>query len=92
MLEREINAKVHEWEAAGFEFIGHGAENNEDDPNLCPSCGRAHIFWALWGHPTRTRYAETDSEYNPLLLNSTNLCVSCGFRWIDEDEVIANRS
>lgn len=86
MRENEVIAKSKEWEAQGFKFIGNGSENNDDDPTLCPNCGHSHIFWALWEHPTWTRHAETDSEYNPLLLNSTNLCTDCGYRWIDEEK------
>lgn len=86
MNENEVTAKVQEWEKAGFKFIGNGSENNDDDPQYCPECDHTDIFWALWEHPTMTRKVETDSEYNPLLLNSTNYCLFCGYRWIDVDQ------
>lgn len=86
MTEREAINKTKEWEAAGFKFVGNGSENNDDDPTYCPVCGGDHIFWALWEHPTRTRHAQTESEYNPLLLNGVNSCLRCGHYWIDEDE------
>ena len=85
MHESEVNATVKQWEAQGLRFIGNGSENNDDDPALCPNCGRDHIFWALWEHPTQKRHTETESEYNPLLLNSVNRCLDCGYNWIDED-------
>lgn len=90
MNEREAINKTKEWEAAGFKFIGNGSENNDDDPTYCPNCGRDHIFWALFEHPTKTRYTKTDSEYNPLLLNGVNNCLDCGHYWIDEDETEYN--
>jgi hypothetical protein len=87
MNERETIAKTKEWEAAGFNFIGNGSENNEDDPTFCPNCGDHDIFWALWEHPTARRHIETESEYNPLLLNSINSCLNCGHYWLDEDKI-----
>lgn len=90
MNQSEVSTKINEWEALGFKFIGNGSENNDDDPDECPNCGRTHIFWALWEHPTQTRYVETASDYNPLLLNSTNLCFDCGYRWVNEDPYTGN--
>lgn len=90
MHDKQVHEKALEWEAAGFKFIGNGFENNDDDPTLCPKCDSAYIFWALWEHPTKQRHVETESEYNPLLLNSANTCMDCGHRWIDEDPAPAD--
>lgn len=89
MLKYEAIEKSKAWEAAGFQFIGNGDENNPDDPITCPNCGQDHIFWALWEHPTKRRHTVTDSEYNPLLLCSIYSCLDCGHYWTDEDETDA---
>lgn len=78
MTENEINFKIAAWHAAGYVFYGNGSENDEADPNTCPSCGGEEIFWALWDHHT----LRGDDGWP--CAKMTFLCMECGERWVDE--------
>ena len=88
LTDAETTVVQKQWEADGFKFIGNGFETNDDDPELCPACGEPGFFWALFEHPTRTRYDGANpqgGEYDPHLLNAINTCYECGYRWVDVD-------
>lgn len=88
MNKFERKQKQQQWEADGFKFVGGGSSSDCDDEDVvrCPDCDSSDTYVAFWEHPDRRRYRQTDSEYNPRLVNTAMRCLECGYNWVEEEE------
>ena len=87
MNKFERKQKQQQCEADGFNFVGGASSSEFDDEDVvhCPDCDSAETYVGFWEHPYRRRYQQTDSQYNPRLVNKALTCWECGYCWVEEE-------